>query len=400
MTPASLSVSGNRSNSSNSGSCGQSEAWHSARTMRSMASSTVRRVASLNVRTFSCSVACSGMTLLFVPAWMLPTVSTAVSPGATSRATTVCNRTTIIAARTTGSIAACGIELIVNEVGNARAKGQVENAHYIVETHFEAALKLRAPVTSLEEINGLAQQWARAFNATRMHTRTGLTRRDGWLRITAEQLVLAPSIEVMRGLANAAPKPCTVRDGMVRFRGGQFDVRGVPGLVNGQRVHVVANAMDTDGSVRASFGIQLRPDKKYSIAGFVPLSFILPPGVQVTVDGDKKGVLQFVQCNPPIQGSPPGCLAVGDGSDDLIAAMRKGTKMALVVTDRQNQQLPIELSLAGFGTAFDGPGMDPQAAAKAAIQKSKEFQDAAKAAAQRMIDKQRQDTGAAPSTQN
>jgi invasion protein IalB len=158
--------------------------------------------------------------------------------------------------------------------------------------------------------------------------------------------------------------------------------------------------LNTDGSVRASFGIQLRPDKKYSIAGFVPLSFILPPGVQVTVDGDKKGVLQFVQCNPPIQGSPPGCLAVGDGSDDLIAAMRKGTKMALVVTDRQNQQLPIELSLAGFGTAFDGPGMDPQAAAKAAIQKSKEFQDAAKAAAQRMIDKQRQDTGAAPSTQN
>ena len=50
------------------------------------------------------------MTLLFVPAWMLPTVSTAVSPGATSRETTVCSRTTIIAASTTGSTAACGIE--------------------------------------------------------------------------------------------------------------------------------------------------------------------------------------------------------------------------------------------------------------------------------------------------
>ena len=43
------------------------------------------------------------MTLLFVPAWMLPTVRTAGSPGATSRETTVCSRTTIIAARTTGS---------------------------------------------------------------------------------------------------------------------------------------------------------------------------------------------------------------------------------------------------------------------------------------------------------
>src|SRR5665213_1085004 len=158
--------------------------------------------------------------------------------------------------------------------------------------------------------------------------------------------------------------------------------------------------LNTDGSVRASFGIELRPDKKCAIAGFVPLSFIIPAGVQVAVDGDKEAMLQFVQCNPPIQGAPPGCLVVGDGTDDLIAAMRKGTKMALVVTDRQNKQLPIELSLAGFGTAFDGPGMDPQAAAKAAIQKSKEFQDAAKAAAQRMIDKQRQETGGAPATQN
>ncbi len=158
--------------------------------------------------------------------------------------------------------------------------------------------------------------------------------------------------------------------------------------------------LNTDGSVRASFAVQTRPDKKYTLAGFVPLSFIIPAGVQIAVDGDKKAALQFMQCNPPIQGAPPGCFVVGEAADDLIAAMRKGTKVALVVTDRQNQQLPIEMSLAGFGTVFDGAGMDPQAAAKAAIQKSKEFQDAAKAAAQRMIDKQRQDTGAAPQTQN
>ena len=58
----------------------------------------------------SWSTAESGMMLLFVPAWMLPTVSTANSPGAVSRATTVCSRTTIIAAKTTGSTAACGID--------------------------------------------------------------------------------------------------------------------------------------------------------------------------------------------------------------------------------------------------------------------------------------------------
>ena len=44
-----------------------------------------------------------------MPAWMLPTVSTAVSPGATTRDTTVCNRTMIMAASTTGSMVCCGM---------------------------------------------------------------------------------------------------------------------------------------------------------------------------------------------------------------------------------------------------------------------------------------------------
>lgn len=156
----------------------------------------------------------------------------------------------VTASATRNFALATGIDLIVNEVGNARAKGQVENAHYIVETHFEAALKLRAPVTCLEEINALAQVWARAYNATRIHGRTGMTRRDGWLRITPEQLVLAPSVAVLRALANGAPKQCTVRDCRIRFRGGVYDVRGIPGLVNNQRIDVVLNALDPDGSVR------------------------------------------------------------------------------------------------------------------------------------------------------
>ena len=156
----------------------------------------------------------------------------------------------VTAATTRNFVRACGIDLIVNEVGNARAKGQVENANYLIETHFEAMLKTRAPVTSLEEINTLAQEWARAYNATRIHTRTGMTRRDGWLRITPEQLVLAPPVEVLRTLATTAPKECTVRDGMVRFRGQVWDVRGVPGLINGQRVSVISNALDMAGTVR------------------------------------------------------------------------------------------------------------------------------------------------------
>lgn len=139
---------------------------------------------------------------------------------------------------------ALDIELQINAVGNARAKGQVENAQYIVETHFEATLKLAAPVTSIDEINAKAQRWARLWNSTRIHSRTGLTRRDAWLRITPEQLQLAPPAETLRALAVSAPKTCTVRDYRISYKGKPYDVRGVPGLIQAQRIQVVANPFD------------------------------------------------------------------------------------------------------------------------------------------------------------
>jgi hypothetical protein len=154
------------------------------------------------------------------------------------------------AATTRNLCAALGMRLQINQVGNARAKGQVENAHNLVERHFEAGLKLRQPVVSLEEINTLAQQWLRAFRATRLHTRTRMTRRDGWMRITPEQLVLAPPVEVLRALANTDPKPCTVRDCRIKFRGARYDVSGIDGLINGEKILVVANALDDSATVR------------------------------------------------------------------------------------------------------------------------------------------------------
>lgn len=139
---------------------------------------------------------------------------------------------------------ALGVRVLAHASGNSRATGQVETSHNIIERHFEAPLKLRAPATSLEEINAEAERWCRAFNATRVHTRTGVTRRDGWLRISTDQLVVAPRVDVLRSLAVSAPKPCTVRNGEIKFRGARYDVRAVRGLIQGQRVQVVRNPWD------------------------------------------------------------------------------------------------------------------------------------------------------------
>jgi invasion protein IalB len=154
--------------------------------------------------------------------------------------------------------------------------------------------------------------------------------------------------------------------------------------------------LNQDGSVRASISIQPKADKKYGIGGFVPLGFIIPAGVVLTINGQKAGVAQFMQCNAPLQDLPPGCFIAAEVGEDFIAAMRKGNELALVVTNGNNQQLPIKLSLNGFAKSFDGEGIDPVAARAQQVEKSKQFQEAAKAAAQRMIEKQRQETGAAP----
>ncbi len=141
-------------------------------------------------------------------------------------------------------VEALGMRHIPNQRGNARAKGQVENGNSLVNTHFEAMLRLRAPVKSVAEMQALAAQWCRWFNATRDHTRHGMTRRDAWLLITPEQLVRAPSVDVLRVLAVSAPTPCVVRDGRVRFKSGLWDVSGMPGLINGQKVEVLINPLD------------------------------------------------------------------------------------------------------------------------------------------------------------
>lgn len=148
----------------------------------------------------------------------------------------------VTAGTTRSFLDALGIELIVNEVGNARAKGQVENAQYIVETHFEASLKLQKPVASLEEINALAAKWCRAYNGTAVHSRTGTTRQAAYLTIGERQL--APSVDVLRTLATTAPVARRVRDYRIKHDGALWDVSGLPGVLNDSTLEVVCNALD------------------------------------------------------------------------------------------------------------------------------------------------------------
>ena len=92
------------------GSFGAPAAAASAFAMRAIDSRIRLRVASLYVRTVSCSLTSSGMMLCLVPPWIEPTVTTAGSSGLCSRETIVCRPRSMRAAMTIGSIVVCGVE--------------------------------------------------------------------------------------------------------------------------------------------------------------------------------------------------------------------------------------------------------------------------------------------------
>ncbi|OWJ91088.1 integrase [Pseudomonas sp. A46] len=137
---------------------------------------------------------------------------------------------------------ALGIQLIINKVGNARAKGQVEQAHNIVEREFESGLRLMQKPRTLEEINALAGRWMRHYNATAIHTRHHRTRYSQWMTINPEQLRIAPSAELMRELAIAAPERRKVTAKLrVPFNGAEYDVSGIQSLMVGDQVLITRN---------------------------------------------------------------------------------------------------------------------------------------------------------------
>lgn len=141
------------------------------------------------------------------------------------------------------------VKTIAHAPGNARATGQVEKARDLIERSFESGLRLR-PVRDLAELNAQAQRWARWFNATKVHSRHGKTRYDAWMTITAEQLRVAPPVEICHALLTESPETRKVTDFLtVSYKGREFDVRGVPNVMVGEKLHITLNPWVLDSAM-------------------------------------------------------------------------------------------------------------------------------------------------------
>lgn len=137
------------------------------------------------------------------------------------------------------------VTAVVNQAGNPRAKGQVENAHNLVETSFESGFKF-THVPDIHWINEKAAMWMRWYNSTRVHRRHGLTRWAKWMEILQAQLRLVEPGLARELLTHEPDHPGVDRNYLVRFAGRVWSVRDIPGVLVGEKIAVTHNPFDAN----------------------------------------------------------------------------------------------------------------------------------------------------------
>lgn len=141
------------------------------------------------------------------------------------------------------------VKLLPHAPGNARATGQVEKARDIIERSFESGLRLQ-PVADLAELNAHAQRWAVWYNGNKVHSRHGKTRFEQWLTIGPEQLRIAPAADICYELLSAPSELRQVRDNLtVTFKGRDFSVKSVPGVMVGEKLAITLNPYVADAAL-------------------------------------------------------------------------------------------------------------------------------------------------------
>ncbi len=153
----------------------------------------------------------------------------------------------------------------------SRSTGSVETAQNIVERSFESRLGVGYRITDIAQLQSLADRWEKWFNATQRHSRHGMARTDAWLRITEQQLRLAPSEAVLRTLATTHPKERTVTGKLsVPWDGREYSLRDVPGLTEtlrvGMKVQVVVNPYVEGGIIVVSQSADGKDELHFPIA--------------------------------------------------------------------------------------------------------------------------------------
>lgn len=85
----------------------------------------------------------------------------------------------------------------------------------------------------------------------------------------------------------------------------------------------------------------------------VPTNRLIPAGVVVQIDKGKEKRIPYIHC------FNNRCIAELKLDDNLVKILKNGGALSITSTNFQNKPTPIQVTLAGFTAAYDGPPLKP-----------------------------------------
>lgn len=118
----------------------------------------------------------------------------------------------------------------------------------------------------------------------------------------------------------------------------------------GKKACIMRQVVLANGQFLGSFLLRDDPGQESRLLAVaaVPLGVLLPFGLTWQIDGGKPIRVPFMLCDPQ------SCATQLVINEAYVNSLKKGGKLKLTAKNRQNQDLTIEINLAGFTSVYDG----------------------------------------------
>ena len=156
----------------------------------------------------------------------------------------------------------------------------------------------------------------------------------------------APAAEAPAGEAPAAEAPAA--DAATAAQQNWLKV--CDPLPDGQQACIMRQVVLANGQFLGSFLLRDDPGQESRLLAVaaVPLGVLLPFGLTWQIDGAKPIRVPYMLCDPT------SCATQLVINEQYVNSLKKGGVLKLTAKNRQNQDLTIEITLAGFTAAYDG----------------------------------------------
>jgi len=121
-------------------------------------------------------------------------------------------------------------------------------------------------------------------------------------------------------------------------------------LPDGQRACIMRQVVLANGQFLGSFLLRDDPGQESRLLAVaaVPLGVLLPFGLTWQIDSAKPIRVPYMLCDPT------SCATQLVINEQYVNSLKKGGTLKLTAKNRQNQDLTIDITLAGFTAAYDG----------------------------------------------